>query len=121
MAAATASVRWGTGFLRGASARRGGASCDPAPAWLPTRSVYGLPLSSPPPHPRARRARFWSVRAARRPPIRPRNPEHSALTDIPTPAPRREHSNELVLQRVQPALLGLMDGSVSTLAPLFAA
>jgi erythrin-vacuolar iron transport family protein len=27
----------------------------------------------------------------------------------------------LVLQRVQPALLGLMDGSVSTLAPLFAA
>lgn len=26
-----------------------------------------------------------------------------------------------VLQRVQPALLGLMDGSVSTLAPLFAA
>jgi len=43
------------------------------------------------------------------------------LTDILTPAPRREHSNELVLQRVQPALLGLMDGSVSTLAPLFAA
>jgi VIT1/CCC1 family predicted Fe2+/Mn2+ transporter len=27
----------------------------------------------------------------------------------------------MVLQRVQPALLGLMDGSVSTLAPLFAA
>lgn len=26
-----------------------------------------------------------------------------------------------VLQKVQPALLGLMDGSVSTLAPLFAA
>lgn len=43
------------------------------------------------------------------------------MTDIPTPAPRRQHSNELVLQRVQPALLGLMDGSVSTLAPLFAA
>lgn len=28
---------------------------------------------------------------------------------------------EFVLQRVQPALLGLMDGSVSTLAPIFAA
>src|SRR5579862_6541201 len=27
----------------------------------------------------------------------------------------------LVLQEVQPALLGLMDGSVSTLAPIFAA
>lgn len=35
------------------------------------------------------------------------------------PTPRDEHA--LVLQRVQPALLGLMDGSVSTLAPLFAA
>src|SRR5690348_2111849 len=33
------------------------------------------------------------------------------------------HSAErrFVLQKVQPALLGLMDGSVSTLAPLFAA
>jgi VIT1/CCC1 family predicted Fe2+/Mn2+ transporter len=30
------------------------------------------------------------------------------------------HSQNFVLQRVQPALLGLMDGSVSTLAPLFA-
>jgi VIT1/CCC1 family predicted Fe2+/Mn2+ transporter len=30
-------------------------------------------------------------------------------------------SNSFVLQKVQPALLGLMDGSVSTLAPLFAA
>jgi VIT1/CCC1 family predicted Fe2+/Mn2+ transporter len=29
--------------------------------------------------------------------------------------------HRFVLQRVQPALLGLMDGSVSTLAPLFAA
>ena len=27
---------------------------------------------------------------------------------------------QFVLQRVQPALLGLMDGSVSTLAPIFA-
>lgn len=31
------------------------------------------------------------------------------------------HDRDFVLQRVQPALLGLMDGSVSTLAPLFAA
>src|SRR3569833_628995 len=30
------------------------------------------------------------------------------------------HDHEFVLQKVQPALLGLMDGSVSTLAPLFA-
>jgi VIT1/CCC1 family predicted Fe2+/Mn2+ transporter len=30
-------------------------------------------------------------------------------------------ARQFVLQRVQPALLGLMDGSVSTLAPLFAA
>jgi VIT1/CCC1 family predicted Fe2+/Mn2+ transporter len=29
--------------------------------------------------------------------------------------------SQFVLQKVQPALLGLMDGSVSTLAPLFAA
>lgn len=32
----------------------------------------------------------------------------------------KEHA-KFVLQRVQPALLGLMDGAVSTLAPLFAA
>ena len=35
----------------------------------------------------------------------------------------KEHSQsrrQFVLQKVQPALLGLMDGSVSTLAPLFA-
>ncbi|MGI8526953.1 MAG: hypothetical protein ACR2K5_12400 [Pseudolabrys sp.] len=30
-------------------------------------------------------------------------------------------SKSFVLQKVQPALLGLMDGAVSTLAPLFAA
>lgn len=38
-------------------------------------------------------------------------------------SPQREpadHDAEFVLQRVQPALLGLMDGSVSTLAPIFA-
>ena len=39
-------------------------------------------------------------------------PENSA------PGPR--HDPQFVLQRVQPFLLGLMDGSVSTLAPLFA-
>ena len=36
---------------------------------------------------------------------------------------RPEHSKEtqFVLQKIQPALLGLMDGSVSTLAPIFTA
>jgi VIT1/CCC1 family predicted Fe2+/Mn2+ transporter len=34
---------------------------------------------------------------------------------------RDRHTSEFVLQKVQPALLGLMDGSVSTLAPIFAA
>lgn len=33
----------------------------------------------------------------------------------------KENAAQYVLQKVQPALLGLMDGSVSTLAPLFAA
>src|SRR5438309_8265548 len=33
----------------------------------------------------------------------------------------KPNEHEFVIQRVQPALLGLMDGSVSTLAPLFAA
>jgi VIT1/CCC1 family predicted Fe2+/Mn2+ transporter len=32
-----------------------------------------------------------------------------------------KHDNTFVLQTVQPALAGLMDGSVSTLAPIFAA
>jgi len=32
-----------------------------------------------------------------------------------------KHESKFVLQTVQPALLGLMDGSVSTLAPIFAA
>src|SRR5579862_4540426 len=32
-----------------------------------------------------------------------------------------QSGRSFVLQKVQPALLGLMDGSVSTLAPLFAA
>src|SRR5437868_2501532 len=34
---------------------------------------------------------------------------------------RDDRARTLVLQEVQPALLGLMDGSVSTLAPIFAA
>src|ERR1700712_3517628 len=34
---------------------------------------------------------------------------------------QKETDAQYVLQKVQPALLGLMDGSVSTLAPLFAA
>lgn len=34
---------------------------------------------------------------------------------------QKETDDQYVLQKVQPALLGLMDGSVSTLAPLFAA
>jgi len=33
----------------------------------------------------------------------------------------QEDDRRFVLQKVQPALLGLMDGSVSTLAPIFAA
>jgi erythrin-vacuolar iron transport family protein len=33
----------------------------------------------------------------------------------------KQHDSKFVLQTVQPALLGLMDGSVSTLAPIFAA
>ena len=42
------------------------------------------------------------------------------LDDVkPVELPR--HSHEFVRTTVQPALLGLMDGSVSTLAPLFAA
>ena len=32
----------------------------------------------------------------------------------------KEQQHDFVIQKVQPALLGLMDGSVSTLAPLFA-
>ncbi len=44
------------------------------------------------------------------------NPSEAAATTAAHAAERR-----FVLQIVQPALLGLMDGSVSTLAPLFAA
>jgi VIT1/CCC1 family predicted Fe2+/Mn2+ transporter len=34
---------------------------------------------------------------------------------------KKVHDKDFVLQKVQPALLGLMDGSVSTLAPIFTA
>lgn len=34
---------------------------------------------------------------------------------------KKEHDNTFILQTVQPGLAGLMDGSVSTLAPIFAA
>jgi VIT1/CCC1 family predicted Fe2+/Mn2+ transporter len=38
----------------------------------------------------------------------------------PTTKEEKQSNHEFVIQKVQPALLGLMDGSVSTLAPLFA-
>ncbi len=38
-----------------------------------------------------------------------------------SPSVTDDQDSRFVLQKVQPALLGLMDGSVSTLAPLFAA
>lgn len=44
--------------------------------------------------------------------------ETDAQSHPQTPA---ETDAQFVLQKVQPALLGLMDGSVSTLAPIFAA
>jgi erythrin-vacuolar iron transport family protein len=49
--------------------------------------------------------------------------ETSARTNTVTQTDRNHQGvdERFVLQKVQPALLGLMDGSVSTLAPLFAA
>jgi VIT1/CCC1 family predicted Fe2+/Mn2+ transporter len=44
--------------------------------------------------------------------------DESTAESPPVPVPPDDHA--FVLQKVQPALLGLMDGSVSTLAPLFA-
>ena len=43
------------------------------------------------------------------------------VESAPQPADAHHPDHAFVLQKVQPALLGLMDGSVSTLAPLFAA
>jgi VIT1/CCC1 family predicted Fe2+/Mn2+ transporter len=47
--------------------------------------------------------------------------ESSVESSTPTVAPGGDLDANFVLQKVQPALLGLMDGSVSTLAPIFAA
>jgi VIT1/CCC1 family predicted Fe2+/Mn2+ transporter len=44
-----------------------------------------------------------------------------AISQAVATVDQRDHKHDFVLQKVQPALLGLMDGSVSTLAPLFAA
>jgi VIT1/CCC1 family predicted Fe2+/Mn2+ transporter len=41
----------------------------------------------------------------------------SAIAETLTPTP---HEHRFLLQRVQPALTGLIDGSLSTLAPMFA-
>lgn len=46
--------------------------------------------------------------------------DNSQTSTAFSPATEEEHHARFVLQIVQPALLGLMDGSVSTLAPLFA-
>lgn len=43
----------------------------------------------------------------------------TTTTEIPAAADASSQEHEFVLQKVQPALLGLMDGSVSTLAPIF--
>src|SRR4051794_16719566 len=39
----------------------------------------------------------------------------------PVSVARDEVHRRLVLQRIQPALIGLIDGTISTLAPIFAA
>ena len=47
--------------------------------------------------------------------------EATGLTATPAECVEPPHGqHDFVLQKVQPALMGLMDGSVSTLAPLFA-
>ena len=46
--------------------------------------------------------------------------DRRAGSDLPFARPSDDASHAHVLQVVQPGLLGLMDGSVSTLAPLFA-
>jgi erythrin-vacuolar iron transport family protein len=43
------------------------------------------------------------------------------MSNNPLFGARGSHDSSFILQKVQPALLGLMDGSVSTLGPLFAA
>jgi len=50
-----------------------------------------------------------------------RSQEAPRLQHLPDPSsPVHLHDQSFVLQKIQPALLGLMDGSVSTLAPIFA-
>jgi hypothetical protein len=44
----------------------------------------------------------------------------AALTDAALAATQAQENSSYLLKVVQPALLGLMDGSISTLAPLFA-
>ena len=48
------------------------------------------------------------------------NAVDKAHSNVASPTAEEAHDARFVLQIVQPALLGLMDGSVSTLAPLFA-
>ena len=45
----------------------------------------------------------------------------SEHTHAPAPSSASQDDHQFVLRTVQPALLGLADGSISTLAPLFAA
>src|ERR1700731_1239666 len=42
------------------------------------------------------------------------------MKPLPLPTSQRLRSRSFLLQRAQPALSGLMDGSLSTLAPIFA-
>src|SRR6185436_1095833 len=45
-----------------------------------------------------------------------------AMTDQAVPLPALDaERRRLVLQRIQPGLIGLIDGTISTLAPIFAA
>jgi len=69
--------------------------------------AFTRPMSSPP---------SGLERAERRHSPRDRR----AGSDLPFTHPTDDASHAHVLQVVQPGLLGLMDGSVSTLAPLFA-
>ena len=73
------------------------------------RDALSRPMSSPLPSEAERRERRRS----------PRDRRAGADLSITAPSTSLE-SHAHVLQVVQPGLLGLMDGSVSTLAPLFA-
>src|SRR6185437_13546024 len=43
-----------------------------------------------------------------------------SVAELTTAAPARSPAQSFLLQRVQPAMTGLIDGSLSTLAPIFA-